>query len=152
MLLEELVELSANEQFKLNLKFEHQEFRLKKQIPILCTAIWAIAKKLFIAFSLSYLYERECSVAINQLTEKELLIVQRRRLRLLVTKNASNMDKLVSSQKAYECTNSSTVAFFVKNFYYSSLNKTLEILDFCNKYIKRSDFAFIIGGADGITI
>lgn len=99
---EEFIELSTNEELKFKFKNGYQEFWLQRQIPILYPALWAAVKKFFIAFPSSYLAERGFSMVTNLLTKKRnrLSIVERGDLRLLMTKMAPNIDKLVSSHQA----------------------------------------------------
>ncbi|CAG9789136.1 unnamed protein product [Diatraea saccharalis] len=71
VLQEELLELSTNEELKVQLKKGYQRFWLQAEIPEKYPELWEIARKLLIAFPSSYLLEKSFSVVTNLLTKKE---------------------------------------------------------------------------------
>ncbi|XP_073968982.1 SCAN domain-containing protein 3-like [Rhodnius prolixus] len=95
---EEVVELSTNEELKLKFKDGYQEFWLQRQSPVLYPAVRATIRKFFIAFPSPNLAETVFSVVFTLLTNKRnrSIEVERGDLRLLMTKLAPNIEKLVS--------------------------------------------------------
>lgn len=67
---EELLELTTNEELKVQFKKGYQTFWLQAEIPEKHPGLWAIARKLLIAFPSSYLVEKSFSVVTNLLTKK----------------------------------------------------------------------------------
>ena len=110
---EEIIELSANEQLKLQFKNGYKNFWLHKEIATLYPAIWDEAKKFFIAFPSSYLVERGFSAVTNLITKNRnrLSVVERGDLRLMMTNidpNSVAQDSRFSRVLSWSCLESKT--------------------------------------------
>lgn len=68
---EELIELSTNEELKVQYRNGYQQFWLRKDIPGTYPVLWNTAKKFLVAFPSSYLVEREFSAVTNLLAKKK---------------------------------------------------------------------------------
>jgi hypothetical protein len=66
---EELTELQNGIELKSKFKKSYHEFLLQKEISDCCRALWAVVKKLLVAFPKSCLVERGFSVAIQRLSK-----------------------------------------------------------------------------------
>ncbi|CAG9794161.1 unnamed protein product [Diatraea saccharalis] len=71
VLQEELLELSSNEELKVQFKNGYQRFWLQSEIPEKYPGLWEFVRKLLIAFPSSYHVEKSFSVVTNLLTKKE---------------------------------------------------------------------------------
>lgn len=103
VLQEELLELSTNEELKVQFKKGYQTFWLQAEIPEKHPGLWEIARKLLIAFPSSYLVEKSFSVVTNLLTKKRnrLNITERGDLRLILTKLKPNIDQILSIHQVH---------------------------------------------------
>ncbi|CAH1959044.1 unnamed protein product [Acanthoscelides obtectus] len=88
VIIQELTELSTNEELKVQFKNGYQQFWLQNNIPVTYPVLWNIARKFLISFPSSYLVERGFSAVNNLLTKKRnrLDIIRRADLRLTPTK------------------------------------------------------------------
>ncbi|CAH2012366.1 unnamed protein product [Acanthoscelides obtectus] len=95
--MEELTELSTNEELKVQFKNGYQQFWLQNNISVTYPVLWNIARKFLISFPTSYLVERGFSAVTNLLTKKRnrLDIISRGDLRLTLTKLTPNVDNLL---------------------------------------------------------
>ena len=93
---EELLELTTNEELKVNFKNGYQEFWLQKSIPVLYPGLWAIVQKFLIAFPSSYMAERRFSAVANLLSKKRIHITERGDLGLMLTKLELGINKLLT--------------------------------------------------------
>ena len=103
MLQQELIEISCNEELKVQFRKGYHQFWLQKEIPADYPNLWAIARKFLIAFPSSYLVETGFSAVANLLTKNRngLQIIERGDLRLNLTKLKPNVDKLLSERQSH---------------------------------------------------
>lgn len=99
---EELVGLKNDIELKPKFKKSYHEFWLQKEISNRYPALWAIVKKLFVAFPTSYLVERGFSVVLKLLSQRNRLqIIDRGDLRLVLTSFPPDIEKLISHHQVH---------------------------------------------------
>jgi hypothetical protein len=83
---EELTELQNDIELKSKFKKSYHKFLLQKELSYCCRALWAVVKKLLVAFPKSCLVERGFSVASQRLSKLRNLfqIIERGDLKLLL--------------------------------------------------------------------
>ncbi|XP_067417820.1 SCAN domain-containing protein 3-like [Emydura macquarii macquarii] len=100
---EELIEISTNEELKVQFKKGYQQFWLQKNVAVTYPALWSIARKFLIAFPSSYLVERGFSAVTNLLTKQRnrLQITERGDLRLYLSHLTPNIKQLLSEHQVH---------------------------------------------------
>lgn len=95
--LEELTELTTNEELKIKFKNGYQEFWLQKSISQLYPRLWSIVQRFLLAFPSSYLAERGFSAVATLVTKKRnrLHVTERGDLRLFLSKIEPDINKLL---------------------------------------------------------
>lgn len=102
---EELLELTTNEEIKLNIRMAIKNFGCKNQSYVqVYPGLWSIVKCFLIEFLSSYLSERGLSAVATLLTKKgnRLLVIKRGNLRLFLSQFEPNINKLVNLHQNHQ--------------------------------------------------